>query len=339
MISSKAKNPNCMYMWMDHIISPEGQRGRRGVVRRGPVEPEGVRGDRGQGPLRHLPRGGRGLLLAGRLLDDADARTAATTGARSARTTPSGSRRGPRSRGRWPPPPPLRHRGSRPGAPGRLPLAPPRAAARAAAGRPDRLAGDRLPRLARRAVRGRASGTSTRSRARSSAASASTTSARWSRRTSTARSCCGRSLIAAAVTVTDALLAFPIAFFMAKVASAAHARAARDRGRDAAVVVVPGEGLRVADHPRRGRDPELGARPVRRSAGPGFGNVATWLVFSYLWLPYMILPVYAGAGADPGLAAGRLGRPRRRRRRRRSGAWSCRSRCRAWWPARSSRSR
>jgi putative spermidine/putrescine transport system substrate-binding protein len=24
MISSKAKHPNCMYKWMDHIISPEG---------------------------------------------------------------------------------------------------------------------------------------------------------------------------------------------------------------------------------------------------------------------------------------------------------------------------
>ena len=39
------------------------------------------------------------------------------------------------------------------------------------------------------------------------------------RATSTARSRCARSLIAAAVTVTDALLAFPIAFYMAKVAS------------------------------------------------------------------------------------------------------------------------
>ena len=27
MISSKAKNPNCMYMWMDHIISPEANAG------------------------------------------------------------------------------------------------------------------------------------------------------------------------------------------------------------------------------------------------------------------------------------------------------------------------
>jgi putative spermidine/putrescine transport system permease protein len=50
-------------------------------------------------------------------------------------------------------------------------------------------------------------------------------------------------------------------------------------------------------------------------SGPGFGNVATWLVFSYLWLPYMILPVYAGleripdslleASGDLGAKAGR----------------------------------
>jgi putative spermidine/putrescine transport system permease protein len=34
-------------------------------------------------------------------------------------------------------------------------------------------------------------------------------------------------------------------------------------------------------------------------SGPGFGNVATWLVFSYLWLPYMIIPVYAGLERIP----------------------------------------
>jgi putative spermidine/putrescine transport system permease protein len=33
--------------------------------------------------------------------------------------------------------------------------------------------------------------------------------------------------------------------------------------------------------------------------GPGFGNVATWLVFSYLWLPFMILPIYAGLERIP----------------------------------------
>jgi putative spermidine/putrescine transport system permease protein len=50
-------------------------------------------------------------------------------------------------------------------------------------------------------------------------------------------------------------------------------------------------------------------------SGPGFGNVATWLVFSYLWLPYMILPIYAGleripdslldASGDLGASAGK----------------------------------
>jgi putative spermidine/putrescine transport system permease protein len=34
-------------------------------------------------------------------------------------------------------------------------------------------------------------------------------------------------------------------------------------------------------------------------SGPGFGDVAVWLVFTYLWLPYMILPVYAGLERIP----------------------------------------
>ena len=119
--------------------------------------------------------------------------------------------------------------------------------------------------------------------------------------------------IAAAVTVTDALLAFPIAFYMAKVATP------RVRGLLVVAVLMPlwssylvkvyawrtilnEEGiLNWALHP-------LGIN------GPGFGTFATWIVFSYLWLPYMILPVYAGLeripnslldasgdlGADPG---------------------------------------
>jgi putative spermidine/putrescine transport system permease protein len=33
--------------------------------------------------------------------------------------------------------------------------------------------------------------------------------------------------------------------------------------------------------------------------GPGFGEVAVWLVFTYLWLPYMILPIYAGLERIP----------------------------------------
>jgi len=34
-------------------------------------------------------------------------------------------------------------------------------------------------------------------------------------------------------------------------------------------------------------------------SGPGFGLVATWIVFSYLWLPFMILPIYAGLERIP----------------------------------------
>jgi putative spermidine/putrescine transport system permease protein len=33
--------------------------------------------------------------------------------------------------------------------------------------------------------------------------------------------------------------------------------------------------------------------------GPGYGDVATWLVFTYLWLPYMILPIVAGLERIP----------------------------------------
>jgi putative spermidine/putrescine transport system permease protein len=32
---------------------------------------------------------------------------------------------------------------------------------------------------------------------------------------------------------------------------------------------------------------------------PGFGEAALWIVFSYLWLPYMILPIYAGLDRIP----------------------------------------
>jgi putative spermidine/putrescine transport system permease protein len=34
-------------------------------------------------------------------------------------------------------------------------------------------------------------------------------------------------------------------------------------------------------------------------SGPGFGSTAVWLVESYLWLPYMILPIYAGLERIP----------------------------------------
>ncbi len=60
---------------------------------------------------------------------------------------------------------------------------------------------------------------------------------------------CGTIAIAALVTLTDILLAFPIAFYMAKVASAADEGAARRRRPAAAVVELPGQGLRLAHDP------------------------------------------------------------------------------------------
>jgi putative spermidine/putrescine transport system permease protein len=120
--------------------------------------------------------------------------------------------------------------------------------------------------------------------------------------------------IAAAVTVTDALLAFPIAFYMAKVASR------RVRALLVIAVVLPlWSSYLVKVYAWRIILAEDGilnwALDPFGLSGPGFGNVATWLVFSYLWLPYMVLPIYAGleripdslldASGDLGAGAGR----------------------------------
>jgi putative spermidine/putrescine transport system permease protein len=105
-------------------------------------------------------------------------------------------------------------------------------------------------------------------------------------------------LIAAAVTVTDAILAFPIAFYMAKLA--------RPRVRALLVVAVLmplWSSYLVKVYSWRIILAEDGilnwALGPLGLSGPGFGNVATWLVFSYLWLPYMILPIYAGLERIP----------------------------------------
>ena len=104
--------------------------------------------------------------------------------------------------------------------------------------------------------------------------------------------------IAAAVTVTDAILAFPIAFYMAKVASP------RVRGLLVVAVLMPlWSSYLVKVYAWRTILSEDGAlnwalEPFGLS-GPGYGNVATWLVFSYLWLPFMVLPIYAGLQRIP----------------------------------------
>ena len=104
--------------------------------------------------------------------------------------------------------------------------------------------------------------------------------------------------IAAAVTLTDAIIAFPIAYYMARVASP------RTRGLLIVAVLMPlWSSYLVKVYAWRVILQEEGILNWALSplglTGPGFGNVATWLVFSYLWLPFMILPVYAGLERIP----------------------------------------
>jgi putative spermidine/putrescine transport system permease protein len=105
-------------------------------------------------------------------------------------------------------------------------------------------------------------------------------------------------LIAALVTITDAILAFPIAFYMAKVASR-RARAALV----IAVLIPLWSGYLVKVLSWRNMLSGGGLidwllEPFGLS-GPGYGNTAVWLVMSYLWLPYMILPIFAGLERIP----------------------------------------
>jgi putative spermidine/putrescine transport system permease protein len=104
--------------------------------------------------------------------------------------------------------------------------------------------------------------------------------------------------IAAAVTVADAILAFPIAFYMAKVASP------RVRGLLVVAVLMPlWSSYLVKVYAWRtilSQDGILNwALEPFGLSGPGYGNTATWLVFTYLWLPFMVIPIYAGLQRIP----------------------------------------
>ena len=106
-------------------------------------------------------------------------------------------------------------------------------------------------------------------------------------------------VFAGVVTLTDIVLAFPIAFYMARVA--------RPRVRNLLVVsiLLPlWSGYVVKVYAWRLILSERGVlnwllAPLGIE-GPGYGDVAVWLVFSYLWLPYMIIPIYAGLERIPG---------------------------------------
>ena len=105
-------------------------------------------------------------------------------------------------------------------------------------------------------------------------------------------------LIAALVTLTDALLAFPIAFYMAKVASP------RMKGVLVVAILMPLWSFYLVKvyawqtMLSSGGVINWALDPIGLN-GPGYGSTAVWLVESYLWLPFMILPTYAGLERIP----------------------------------------
>lgn len=104
--------------------------------------------------------------------------------------------------------------------------------------------------------------------------------------------------MAAAVTLTCIVLAFPVAYYMARVASP------RMRGLLAVAVVMPlWASYLIKAYSWRLILSEEGLlnwllQPLGLR-GPGQTEIGLWLVFTYLWLPYMILPLYAGLERIP----------------------------------------
>jgi putative spermidine/putrescine transport system permease protein len=105
-----------------------------------------------------------------------------------------------------------------------------------------------------------------------------------------------RTLTAAiAVTVIDAFIALPVAFYMAKVAS----RWAR-RGLVVAVTMPLWAGYLVKGYSWRAiLDPGGGAMKEIFGFTPGFSATSTIIVLCYLWFPYMVIPIYVGLDRLP----------------------------------------
>jgi putative spermidine/putrescine transport system permease protein len=100
------------------------------------------------------------------------------------------------------------------------------------------------------------------------------------------------------VTLTDVALAFPIAFYMAKLAKP------KAKALLVVLVLMPlWSGYLVKIYAWRTILSEDGvlnwALGPLGLHGPGYGLTAIWLVMSYLWLPYMIIPIYAGLERIP----------------------------------------
>jgi putative spermidine/putrescine transport system permease protein len=106
--------------------------------------------------------------------------------------------------------------------------------------------------------------------------------------------------IAAAVTVTDAVLAWPFAYVMVRLAGP------RMRAALMTCVLLPlwssylarvyAWRLILAHNGVLNWALHAAGLPA---AGIGYSNWAMWIVFSYLWLPFMILPLYAALERIP----------------------------------------
>ncbi|MEZ5186232.1 MAG: ABC transporter permease [Candidatus Nanopelagicales bacterium] len=96
--------------------------------------------------------------------------------------------------------------------------------------------------------------------------------------------------VAVAVTVICLLLAVPVAFFMARIASV------RWQPVMIALMLTPlwASYLVKVYAWRVMFSPEGGVLVSTFGTSPGFGWIAVVVVLTYLWLPYMILPVYVG---------------------------------------------
>jgi putative spermidine/putrescine transport system permease protein len=106
--------------------------------------------------------------------------------------------------------------------------------------------------------------------------------------------------MAAAVTATDAVIAFPFAYYMARIAGP------RQRTLLFVLVLLPLWSSYLAriyawrlilnhDGALNWTLGKLGL-PTQ---GWAFTNTAIWIVFSYIWLPFMILPIYAALERIP----------------------------------------
>jgi len=106
--------------------------------------------------------------------------------------------------------------------------------------------------------------------------------------------------LAALVTVTDVVLAFPLGYYMARVASR------RVQTLLFAAVLLPlwasylarlYSWILILNHSGllNWSLQSIGLP----AANIGYTNVAMWIVFSYIWLPFMIIPVYAALERVP----------------------------------------